>query len=84
VDSAPALAPLLLTPKRNGTKDSPIALTSDGEEDKPSPSLGVEKRKRRYLTVVEGGKKKKIVDVVRQPSLTGSSSTIGCLTTLLR
>ena len=64
MDGQPALAPL--TPKRNGTKDSPIALTSDGEEEKPSLGLGAEKKRRRYLTVFEGGKKKKVVDFVRQ------------------
>jgi hypothetical protein len=44
--------------KREGTKDSPIALNSDGEEEK------IGQKRKRYITVVEGGKKRKVVDPV--------------------
>ena len=44
--------------KVEGTRDAPIALLSDGEESKPGH------KPRRYVTVVENGKKKKIVDIV--------------------
>jgi hypothetical protein len=47
-----------MTVKREGTKDSPIALDSDAEEK-------VGQKRKRYITVVEGGKKRKVVDPVR-------------------
>jgi hypothetical protein len=47
--------------KQEGTIESPIALNSDGEEEK------VGQKRKRYITVVEGGKKRKVVDVVRAP-----------------
>src|SRR3984957_8946616 len=48
-----------LSSKRSAAKDSPITLTSEGEEEKPGHTP------RRYTTVVEGGKRKKVVDIVR-------------------
>jgi len=41
-----------------GTKESPIALTSDNEDDR------IGQKRKRYVTVVENGKKRNIVDVV--------------------
>jgi hypothetical protein len=44
--------------KREGTKDSPIALGSDDEEAKPG------QKRKRYSTVIENGKKRRVVDEV--------------------
>jgi hypothetical protein len=48
---------------QEGTRDAPIALTSDGEEERDEDGAVGRKRKR-YITIVEGGKKRKIIDVV--------------------
>jgi hypothetical protein len=48
--------------KREGTKDSPIALGSDDEDAKPG------QKRKRYTTVVENGKKRRVVNIVRAPS----------------
>jgi hypothetical protein len=46
--------------QQEGTRDSPIALLSDNDEERTGH------KRKRYLTIVEGGKKRKVVDVVRR------------------
>jgi hypothetical protein len=49
------------TIKQEGTRDSPIALLSDADGDGDDDRT----KKKRYITVTDGGKKRKIPDVVR-------------------
>ncbi len=46
----------------DGTRDSPIALYSDSEQD-PSQTAQTGQKRKRYISVVENGKKRKVVDV---------------------
>lgn len=65
-----------IEPPAEGTRESPIALISDNEGDAPNTSKSVKttsgsgdedvktgQKRKRYLTVVENGKKRKVVDV---------------------
>ncbi|KAF8883565.1 hypothetical protein BD779DRAFT_829028 [Infundibulicybe gibba] len=47
---------------QDGTKDAPISL-SDGESAQQTENAG--QKRKRYVTLVEGGKKRKVVDIVR-------------------
>lgn len=76
--------------KNDGTKDAPIALISDAEDElgtprnKPVPSIGsvgllghTLVKGKRHLTVMEGGKKKKMIDVETfHPDLQESFETL--------
>ena len=48
----------LATIKKEGTKESPIALGSDDDDVKPG------QKRKRYTTVVENGKKRRVVNIV--------------------
>ncbi len=76
--------------KNDGTKDAPIALMSDAEDElgtprgKPVPSIGsvgllghTLVKGKRHMTVMEGSKKKKMIDVETfHPDLQESFKTL--------
>ncbi|KAK0467729.1 uncharacterized protein EV420DRAFT_1616596 [Desarmillaria tabescens] len=59
------LVPTLVTKSEDGTRDSPIALYSDSESAAQDPSQTAQagQKRKRYISVVENGKKRKVVDV---------------------
>ncbi|KAG7446077.1 uncharacterized protein BT62DRAFT_895628 [Guyanagaster necrorhizus] len=59
------LVPNRETKSEEGTRDSPIALYSDSESAAQDPSQTAQtgQKRKRYISVVENGKKRKVVDV---------------------
>ncbi|KAK0205996.1 hypothetical protein DFS33DRAFT_1243026, partial [Desarmillaria ectypa] len=59
------LVPNLVTKSEDGSRDSPIALYSDSESAAQDPSQTAQtgQKRKRYISVVENGKKRKVVDV---------------------